>query len=65
MYIKNFQGTPVEKDWPEGYKLAMTMGFKFPRCIQQSLKSLIPNASEDAITLMTDMLKYNPAHVRY
>ena len=43
----------------------MTMGFKFPRCIQQSLKSLIPNASEDAINLMTDMLKYNPAHVRY
>ena len=53
----------MEKDWPEGYKLATNMGFKFPRFLPQSLQSLIPMASEDANNLMNDMLKYNPGQV--
>jgi len=53
-------GTPTEKDWPEGYKLASYVGFKFPKHNPQSLRQLIPNASDEAIDLMTAMLNYNP-----
>lgn len=53
-------GTPVEKDWPEGYRLASQVGFKFPKHPPQSLRQLIPMASDDAIHLLEDMLNYNP-----
>ena len=49
-------GTPSRMDWPEGYKLADDCKFKFPQCKPISLKSLVPNASEDALALMADML---------
>ncbi|NWZ23621.1 MAK kinase, partial [Asarcornis scutulata] len=53
-------GTPKKSDWPEGYHLASTMNFRFPQCVPISLKTLIPNASNEAIQLMTDMLNWNP-----
>lgn len=49
-----------QSDWPEGYHLASTMNFRFPQCVPISLKTLIPNASNEAIQLMTDMLNWNP-----
>ena len=39
------------------------MGFKFPKHDQQPLKGLIQNASDDALILIADMLKYNPSSV--
>lgn len=36
------------------------MNFRFPKCVPTSLKSLIPNASSDAVTLMKDMLQWDP-----
>eukprot|EP01016_Furgasonia_blochmanni_P051987 TRINITY_DN8249_c0_g1_i1.p1 TRINITY_DN8249_c0_g1~~TRINITY_DN8249_c0_g1_i1.p1 ORF type:complete len:370 (+),score=43.04 TRINITY_DN8249_c0_g1_i1:1221-2330(+) len=54
-------GTPNPEEWPEGYKLASQAGYKFPRYPPQSLKKLIPNASDEALELIRDMLKYNPA----
>ena len=39
------------------------MGFKFPKNEKQSLKNLIPGANDDAISLISDMLKYNPNSV--
>ncbi|XP_063307799.1 serine/threonine-protein kinase MAK isoform X2 [Pelobates fuscus] len=53
-------GTPKKNEWPEGYQLAASMNFRFPQCVPVNLKTLIPNASEEAITLMKDMLHWDP-----
>ncbi|NXD63073.1 MAK kinase, partial [Eolophus roseicapillus] len=50
----------ITTDWPEGYHLASAMNFRFPQCVPISLKTLIPNASNEAIQLMSDMLNWNP-----
>ncbi|XP_021116322.1 serine/threonine-protein kinase MAK isoform X2 [Heterocephalus glaber] len=53
-------GTPKKSDWPEGYQLASSMNFRFPQCVPINLKTLIPNASNEAIHLMTEMLNWDP-----
>ncbi|KAM5266172.1 serine/threonine-protein kinase MAK isoform 1-T2 [Hipposideros larvatus] len=53
-------GTPKKSDWPEGYQLASLMNFRFPQCVPINLKTLIPNASNEAIQLMTEMLNWDP-----
>lgn len=49
-----------QSDWPDGYNLAVSMNFRFPKCVPTSLRSLIPNASDEAIALMKDMLQWDP-----
>lgn len=53
-------GTPKKNDWPEGYFLANAMNFRWPQCVPSSLKTLIPNASPEALHLMTDFLQWDP-----
>ncbi|KAI4493373.1 hypothetical protein M0802_009433 [Mischocyttarus mexicanus] len=53
-------GTPDKDDWPEGFQLATAMNFKFPNFTKTSLTILIPNASQEAVILMEDMLQWNP-----
>ncbi|KAM4835413.1 serine/threonine-protein kinase MAK isoform 2-T4 [Thomomys bottae] len=53
-------GTPKKSDWPEGYQLASSMNFRFPQFAPINLKTLIPNASNEAIQLMTEMLSWDP-----
>jgi len=53
-------GTPDKDDWLEGYQLATAMNFKFPNFTRTSLTVLIPNASQEAVILMEDMLQWNP-----
>ncbi|KYN15136.1 PREDICTED: serine/threonine-protein kinase ICK [Trachymyrmex cornetzi] len=53
-------GTPDKDDWLEGYQLATAMNFKFPNFTRTSLAVLIPNASQEAVILMEDMLQWNP-----
>ncbi|XP_014471020.1 PREDICTED: serine/threonine-protein kinase ICK [Dinoponera quadriceps] len=53
-------GTPDKDDWPEGYQLAAAMNFKFPNFTRTSLGVLIPNAGQEAVILMEDMLQWNP-----
>ncbi|XP_040906619.1 serine/threonine-protein kinase ICK-like isoform X2 [Toxotes jaculatrix] len=53
-------GTPKKNDWPEGYQLANAMNFRWPQCVPSNLKTLIPNASPEAIHLMTDLLQWDP-----
>ncbi|XP_067914509.1 serine/threonine-protein kinase MAK isoform X3 [Heterodontus francisci] len=53
-------GTPKKTDWPEGYQLSTTMNFRFPQCVPTHLKTLIPNASNEAIQLMKEMLHWDP-----
>lgn len=53
-------GTVKKADWPEGYQLASAMSFRFPQCVPTHLKTLIPNASNEAINLMRDLLQWDP-----
>nr|XP_033790569.1 serine/threonine-protein kinase MAK isoform X2 [Geotrypetes seraphini] len=53
-------GTPKKTDWPEGYQLASAMNFRFPQCVPINLKTLIPNASNEALQIMRDMLQWDP-----
>lgn len=53
-------GTPKKNDWPEGFQLASAMNFRWPQCVPSNLKTLIPNASPEAIHLMTDLLQWDP-----
>lgn len=53
-------GTPTKDDWPEGVKLAQNMNFKFPQCVATPIKTLIPNASPEALQLIKDCLEWSP-----
>ncbi|XP_066553328.1 serine/threonine-protein kinase ICK [Amia ocellicauda] len=53
-------GTPKKIDWNEGYQLAAAMNFRWPQCVPSNLKTLIPNASSEAIHLMRDLLQWDP-----
>ncbi|KAG7257096.1 hypothetical protein CRUP_026564 [Coryphaenoides rupestris] len=53
-------GTVKKSDWPEGYQLSSAMNFRFPQCVPTHLKTLIPNASNEAVSLMKDMLQWDP-----
>ncbi|KAG8511966.1 Serine/threonine-protein kinase ICK [Galemys pyrenaicus] len=53
-------GTPKKTDWPEGYQLSSAMNFRWPQCVPNNLKALIPNASSEAVRLMRDMLQWDP-----
>ncbi|KAG7272218.1 hypothetical protein CRUP_035745 [Coryphaenoides rupestris] len=53
-------GTFKKSDWPEGYSLATSLNFCLPKCISTSLRSLVPNAGHQSITLMEDILQWDP-----
>ncbi|XP_049912832.1 serine/threonine-protein kinase MAK isoform X8 [Epinephelus moara] len=53
-------GTVKKSDWSEGHQLASAMNFRFPQCVPTHLKTLIPNASNEAIALMRDLLQWDP-----
>nr|XP_020035686.1 serine/threonine-protein kinase ICK isoform X2 [Castor canadensis] len=53
-------GTPKKTDWPEGYQLSNAMHFHWPQCVPNNLKTLIPNASSEAIQLLRDLLQWDP-----
>ena len=59
--ICSVMGTPTQQTWPEGMKLAGQMKFGFPQFSATPLQKLIPNASPDAIDLMTAMCQWDPA----
>ncbi len=46
-------GTPTREVWPEGFKLAEQIGFKFPQCPPANLRSLVQTASDSALDLMS------------
>ena len=52
-------GTPPA-DWVDGHKLASNRRVEFPRCPITPLKSIIPNASDEAIDLISKMLQWDP-----
>lgn len=57
-------GTPNQgggSDWVDAKKLAAAMNYTFPHVVKTPLKDLIPHASKDALQIMEQMLKWNPA----
>jgi len=53
-------GTPSRTDWPEGHQLAANMNFRFPQCVSSDISQIIPQASRDAVQLMSDLMLWNP-----
>ena len=54
-------GTPGPNNWPDGVKLATRLGIRLPQFAPTSLSALVPNASPEAIDLMTELLRLDPA----
>ena len=53
-------GTPTHSNWPEGVQQAKKYEIKFPNCAGSSLSKAIPNASQEAIDLMGEMINWDP-----
>ncbi|VDK43763.1 unnamed protein product [Taenia asiatica] len=53
-------GTPLQQDWPEGYRLASAMNFRFPNCPPTRLSNIIPNASTIVLQLIGELISWNP-----
>jgi len=53
-------GTPSQRSWAEGLKLANQMSFRFPQFVATPISSIIPDASPEAVAIMTDLLKWDP-----
>ena len=58
--ICSILGTPNHNTWNEGIQQAKMVNIKFPHFSGTDLKSIIPDASDDAIDLMKLMLQWDP-----
>jgi protein kinase len=54
-------GTPNQRSWPDGIRLANRMGIRFPTAVPTGLAVLLPHASPAALALLTEMLRFDPA----
>jgi len=53
-------GTPTQTQWPEGFKLAAQIGFRFPQFVPTKLESLVPQSNADGLSLMISMMQWDP-----
>ncbi|XP_067621603.1 uncharacterized protein [Eurosta solidaginis] len=53
-------GTPDKNDWPEGYRLANTIHFRYPECVKVPLNTIVTRSSQSGLDLLEDMLRYDP-----
>ncbi|XP_039148196.1 serine/threonine-protein kinase ICK isoform X2 [Drosophila simulans] len=53
-------GTPEKDDWPDGYRLASMIHFRYPDCIKVPLSSVVSRCSQNGLDLLEDMLAYDP-----
>jgi len=53
-------GTPTQAQWPEGFKLAAKIGFRFPQFVPTSLEAIVPSAGPDGVALMNGMMAWDP-----
>ena len=59
--ITSVLGTPSANQWKQGLALAQHMNFKFPQFVATPLSQLIPSASTEAVDLMTELMRWDPA----
>ncbi|KAH8413126.1 hypothetical protein KR009_008187 [Drosophila setifemur] len=53
-------GTPEKNDWPDGYRLAAMIHFRYPDCVKVPLSSVVSRCSQNGLDLLEDMLAYDP-----
>merc|ERR1719433_1526782 len=53
-------GTPTQVNWQEGHRLAAKIGFRFTPFVPTKLETLIPQANGEGISLMNNMLQWDP-----
>jgi len=53
-------GMPNKMDWPEGHQLSGKLNFRWPQMAGVGVKSQVPQASNEGLQLMVDMLHWNP-----
>jgi protein kinase len=53
-------GTPSQSAWPDGYRLAAKINFKFPRFVPTDLGTLVPQASPEGLELMNGSMQWDP-----
>ncbi|CAD8113112.1 unnamed protein product [Paramecium primaurelia] len=53
-------GTFTQQEWPEGCRLVSQMGLALAQFQPLQLQQLIPNASTEAINLLTQMIRWDP-----
>lgn len=46
--------------WPEGYRLAAVIHFRYPECTKIPLSSVVSRAGEHALDILEDFLHYDP-----
>ena len=59
--ITSVLGTPSTNSWKQGLALAQNMNFKFPQFVATPLAQLIPSASPEAVDLMNELMRWDPA----
>ena len=57
--ITNVLGTPNFADWPDGFKLIQKLGMKFPVCAKGTFPFIIRGASQDALSMIEDILQWD------
>lgn len=58
--VCSIMGTPDKTEWPEGYRLAAAIQFRFPECPKIPLSSVITRASQQGLHLVSELLYYDP-----
>lgn len=53
-------GTPERHQWTEGFHLAEAIGYYFPQHNKPSFSTTFPRMSYEAVTLMNELLQWNP-----
>jgi protein kinase len=53
-------GTPSSSAWPDGHKMASRINFRFPQFVPTALETLVPQAGNEAIELMTGTMQWDP-----
>ena len=54
-------GAPTAATWQQGIVLAQTRGVRFPKTDATPLAQLVPNASAEALDLMSSLMRWDPA----
>ena len=57
--ICSILGTPTQKEWPEGYKLAASQKMSLPQFSAIPLSTVIPNCSSEGIDLLNECFKFD------